>query len=137
MDRFKWVIRVVLAALASAWIGLSPAQAGVIPPTDPATLKLMTDPAVPTVSLYQLDSTLPSTVTLSSPSRCTTTGTQFYRDVTDCWLPEWDPLNGGKSVFVVVHGTTDTPTLVPVGSATFPLASGVTDVSVVTASAGR
>src|SRR5437667_944649 len=124
MNRCKWMMRAVLSGLTWAWLGVGVAQAGVIPPTDPTTFKLITNPTV-TVSLYQLDSLLPSTVTLSSPSRCTTTGTSFYKDVTDCWLPEWEPRNGGKSVFVVVNGTTVTPTLVlPSSSATFPLASG-------------
>jgi hypothetical protein len=57
------------------------------------------------LSLYQLDNTLPSAVALKSPSRCTTTGTSFYKDVTDCWLPEWAPASGGKEVYVVVNGT--------------------------------
>src|SRR3989449_6446212 len=125
MNRCKWMMRAVLSGLTWAWLGVGVAQAGVIPPTDPTTFKLIANPTV-TVSLYQLDSLLPSTVTLSSPSRCTTTGTSFYKDVTDCWLPEWVPGIGGKSVFVVVKGpTTDLPTLVlPPASATFPLASG-------------
>jgi len=125
MNRCKWMMRAVLGGLAWAWLGLGVAQAGQIPPTGP-DLKLITNPTV-TVSLYQLDSLLPSTVTLSSPSRCTTTGTSFYKDVTDCWLPEWAPGTGGsKSVFVVVNGpTANLPTLVlPPASATFPLASG-------------
>src|SRR5262245_13592182 len=57
-------------------------QAGVIPPTVPATRLLSTDTSV-TVSLYQLDSTLPQAVTRQSPSRCTSTGTPYYKDVTD------------------------------------------------------
>jgi hypothetical protein len=119
----------VLGGLGWAWLGLGPAQAGVIPPTDPAT-RMLTGGLV-TVSLYQLDSTLPSAVTLKSPSRCTTTGTSFYKDVTDCWLPEWDPTNPGKSVFVVINDdrpvldrSLETPTLVPPAAPpTFPLAS--------------
>jgi hypothetical protein len=101
------------------------AQAGVVPPIKP-DLTLDTGNPV-TVSLYQLDSTLPAaaSVTLQSPSRCTTSGTAYYKDVTDCWLPEWNPASGGKSVFVVVNGATDIPSLVPpAGTPTFPLASG-------------
>ena len=78
------------------------------------------------MSLYQLDSTLPATVSLQSPSRCTSTGTQFYRDVTDCWLPEWSPANGGKVVYVVVNGSTTAPALVPpVLGVSLPLALGI------------
>jgi hypothetical protein len=109
----------VLGGLGWAWLGLGPAQAGEIPPTSPATLMLTGGPV--TVSFYQLDSTLPSSVTLKSPSRCTTTGTPYYKDVTDCWLPEWDPTNGGKDVFVVVSGSANVPTLV---QPTTPLAPG-------------
>lgn len=122
MNRRRRMMAAVLGGLGWAWLGLGPAQAGEIPPTDPATRMLTGGPV--TVSLYQLDSTLPSSVTLKSPSRCTTTGTSFYKDVTDCWLPEWDPTNGGKSVFVVVNGSPDPPTLVaPAPSPVFPLAS--------------
>ncbi len=120
----KGVIRGVLGGLAWAWLGLSGAQAGVVPPTDPATLKLSSDISI-TVSLYQLDSSLPATVSLQSPSRCTTTGTPFYRDVTDCWLPEWSPASSGKAVYVVVNGSTVVPTLVPPAlGVSLPLASG-------------
>jgi hypothetical protein len=66
-----------------------------------------------TVSLYQRDNTLPSAVALKSPSRCTTTGTTYYKDVTDCWLPEWVPATGGKEVYVVVNGAAGAPALVP------------------------
>jgi hypothetical protein len=72
------------------------------------------------LSLYQLDNTLPSAVALKSPSRCTTTGTSFYKDVTDCWLPEWAPASGGKEVYVVVNGTSGAPALVPPGAAVVP-----------------
>src|SRR5262249_41481084 len=72
------------------------------------------------VSLYQKDSDLPTTVNLQSPSRCITTGTQGYRDVTDCWLPEL-----GKPVYVVVSGSASTPMLVaPAAGVSFPLAAG-------------
>ncbi len=131
MNRHTWVFRAAVGGLAWAWLGLGLAQAGVIPSTDPATLKLRVDatglplPGNPTVSLYQLDSTLPPTLTSSSPSRCVTTGTAFYRDVTDCWLPGWDPLNLGKSVFIVINGSTAAPTLVaPIPPPAFPLAAG-------------
>jgi hypothetical protein len=134
MNKYKWMLRVVVVGLTSAWLGAGAAEAGVIPPTDPATLKLMTDSTLPTVSLYQLDSTLPVSVTLSSPSRCTTTGTLFYKDVTDCWLPEWDPTatppaTPGKDVFIVINGATATATvtLVPPAPATFPLNAGATN----------
>lgn len=127
MRRWKWTVRALLSGLAWAWFGTAVAQAGQIPPTDPTTLKLVANPAV-TLTLYQLDSTLPSAVTSSSPSRCATTGTLFYKDVTDCWLPEWVPGNVGNvgtSVFVVVNGSNDVPTLVqPSANATFPFASG-------------
>ena len=76
MNRCRWMMRAVVSGLAWAWLGVGVAHAGVIPPTDPTTFKLITNPTV-TVSLYQLDSLLPSTVTLSSPSRCTTTGTSL------------------------------------------------------------
>ena len=123
MNGRRWMIGWVLGGLGWAWLGVSLAQAGVIPPTDPGTL-MLTGGAI-TVSLYQLDSTLPSAVTLKSPSRCTTTGTPYYKDVTDCWLPEWDPVSGwGKSVFVVINGSTDDPTLVSPVAAAFPLAPG-------------
>ena len=124
MNRRRWVIGGVLGGLAWTWLGMDMAQAGTILPTNPTTLMLDVGASV-TVSLYQLDSMLPSAVTLKSPSRCTTTGTSFYKDVTDCWLPEWDPTNGGKSVFVVINGSTEPPTLVPppAGPPTFPLAS--------------
>jgi hypothetical protein len=123
MNRRRWVIGGVLGGLAWTWLGMDMAQGGTIPPTSPTTRMLDVGASV-TVSLYQLDSTLPSAVTLKSPSRCTTTGTSFYKDVTDCWLPEWNPTSGGKSVFVVINGSTDTPTLVPPGAPpTFPMAS--------------
>src|SRR5262245_4691464 len=126
MNTRRWVIGGTLAVLGWTWLGVAPARAGVIPPTDQATLKLMVASPV-TLSLYQLNSTLPAAVTSTSPSRCTTTATtgpDFYKDVTDCWLPEWTPANGGKSVFVVVNGSTAPPTLVPpAGGAVFPVAS--------------
>ena len=125
MNRHGWLIRGLLGGLGWAWLGLGTAQAGVIAPINP-DLTLDTGATV-TVSLYQLDSTLPAAVTLQSPSRCITSGTALYKDVTDCWMPEWDPVNGGKSVFVVVNGSPDVPTLVttPVTPApTFPLAAG-------------
>ena len=117
------VIRAVLGGIGWAWLGLGLAQAGVVPPTKP---DLTLDGSAPvTVSLYQLDSGLPATVSLQSPSRCTTTGTAFHRDVTDCWLPEWSPASGGKSVYVVVNGSAEVPTLVPpAAGASFPLAPG-------------
>src|SRR2546426_6670449 len=111
MNRRRWAIQGVLGGLGWVWLGLGPAQAGMILPTDPTT-KLNVASAV-TVSLYQLDSQLPSSVTLQSPSRCTTTGTSFFRDVTDCWLPEWNPTTGGKPVWVVINGSSTAPTLVP------------------------
>lgn len=98
MDKGRRLARAILGALAWMVVGLDVAQAGTIPPTNPTTLKLDTGAPV-SVSLYQLDGTLPGSVTLSSPSRCTTTGTAYYKDVTDCWLPEV-----GKSVFVVING---------------------------------
>src|SRR5262245_2243123 len=104
MNRRTWVIRGLLGGLGWAWLGLGLTQAGTIPPTDPATLKLSADTSV-TVSLYQLDDNLPSasTLTLNSPSRCTKTGSPgFYTDVTDCWLPEWHAGSGGKEVYVVL-----------------------------------
>src|SRR5262245_50620467 len=115
MNRRKWVIYGLLGGLCWAWLGLGLAHAGVVPPTDPATLKL-TVGAIVTVSLYQDDYKLPpaASVTLQSPSRCTTSGTStpntLYKDVMDCWLPEWDPVNGGKSVYVVVNGLQPLPT---------------------------
>src|SRR5262249_17875679 len=46
----------------------------------------------------------------------------FYRDVTDCWMPEWGPASGGKPVYVVINGSTSPPTLVPpAGGTSFPL----------------
>jgi hypothetical protein len=118
------VVRGLLGGVAWAWLGLAQAEAGSVPPTNPATLMLDLSSPV-TVSLYQLDSVLPATVSLQSPSRCTTTGTQFYRDVTDCWLPEWSPATGGKSVFLVVNGSTTAPALVPPAPGiTLPLALG-------------
>jgi hypothetical protein len=90
----RWVVHGVLGVAGWAWLGLGLAQAGAVPPTDPTTLKQISSQV--TVSLYQLDSSLPTTLSLQSPSRCTTTGTSFYRDVTDCWLPEWSPAGGGK-----------------------------------------
>jgi hypothetical protein len=117
------VVRGLLGGVAWAWLGLGPAQAGVVFPTK---LDLTVDASSPvTVSLYQLDSSLPVTVGLQSPSQCTSTGTAFYRDVTDCWLPEWNPASGGKVVYVVVNGSTSAPTLLlPAAPAAFPLASG-------------
>ena len=112
MNGRRSILHGVLAGLGWAWLGLGLAEAAPVAPTDPTTLKLSSDTSV-TVSIYQLDSTLPSTVTLGSPTRCTTTGTQFYRDVTDCWLPEWNPTAGGKSVYVVINGSVQVPTLVP------------------------
>jgi len=120
MKRRRWLTGGVLGGLAWAWLDLGLAHAGAVPPTNPATLTLDLSSPV-TVSLYQLDSGLPSTVSLQSPSRCTTTGTSFYRDVTDCWLPEWSPASGGKSVYVVVNNSPNLPTLVPpAGPFTFP-----------------
>ena len=122
MNGRRWMIGWVLGGLGWAWLGLGLAQAGTIPPTDPGTL-MLTGGAI-TVSLYQLDSTLPSSVTLKSPSRCTTTGTPYYKDVTDCWLPEWDPTSGGKEVYLVVNGSANAPTLVPPG-AILPPGAGI------------
>jgi hypothetical protein len=121
MMKSRWLIPGLAVAVASAWLGAGAAEAGQISPTDPATLKLIASPV--TLSLYQLDSTLPSTLTLSSPSRCTTSGTTLYKDVTDCWLPEWDSTTSlGKSVYVVVNGPAEgTPSLVAPTGATFPL----------------
>jgi hypothetical protein len=135
MDRHRWAIHGVLGGLAWAWLGLGLAQAGTIPPTK-ADFTLDVGSSV-TLSLYQKDSDLPSALTLnsSSPSRCTTAGTSFYRDVTDCWLPEV-----GKSVFVVVNGSTAVPTLVPpITGITFPLLPGATNpfVAALTTSAYR
>jgi len=124
MNKRRWGIRGVLGALGGAFLWAGSAQAGVIPPTVPATLMLSADTSV-TVSLYQLDSALPSLLTLQSPSRCTSTGTAFFKDVTDCWLPEWNPATGGKSVFVVVNGSAAVPTLVsPTAAPVFPLPAG-------------
>jgi hypothetical protein len=131
MDRLRLVvIRAALVALAWAGLCVDRTEAGVIPATNP-NLTLRVDAGTglpltgePTVSLYQLDDSLPSTVTLTSPSRCTRIGTVgLYRDVTDCWLPE---LN--VPVFVVINGapTNATVTLVApraVAPNTFPLAS--------------
>jgi hypothetical protein len=125
MNRHGWLIRGLLGGLGWAWLGLGTAQAGVIAPIKP-DLTLDTAATV-TVSLYQLDSALPAAVTLQSPSRCITSGTALYKDVTDCWMPEWNPVNGGKSVFVVVNGSPDVPTLVTTAvtpAPTFPLAAG-------------
>jgi hypothetical protein len=117
----------VVAALAWAWLGMGLAAAAPLPPTNPATLMLDSGSPV-TVSLYQLDSTLPAAVTLQSPSRCTSAATSFYRDVTDCWLPEWTPSGDGKVVYVVVNGAPDAPALVPpAAGAIFPLGAGVTN----------
>src|SRR5206468_1798449 len=102
----------VLGAVGWIALGWGGAQAGTIFPTDPNTKMTVVPTPLVTVSLYQLDSDLPAATTLQSPSRCITTGTAFYRDVTDCWLPEWKP-TGGKSIFVVVNGSTNVPTLVP------------------------
>src|SRR2546426_97218 len=58
MNWCRQMIQGALGGLAWAWLGLGSAQAvETIPPTDPATLKLIANPSV-TVSLYQLDSTL-------------------------------------------------------------------------------
>src|SRR6266487_2712928 len=124
MKRRRWLTGGVLGGLAWAWLDLGLAHAGAVPPTNPVTLTLDASSPV-TVSLYQLDSALPSTVSLQSPSRCITTGTSFYKDVTDCWLPEWSPAGGGKSVYVVVNGATGTPALVPpVLGVSLPLVAG-------------
>jgi hypothetical protein len=109
----QWRIGAVLMGLAWVCLRAAPAQAAGIPPTDPATL-LLTGGNV-TLALYQDDRLLPAAVTTSAPSRCTTTGTALYREVTDCWLPEWDPASGGKPVYVVVTGSASAPTLVPPG----------------------
>lgn len=100
------------------WLGL--AQAGEIFPTDLSTK--MTVGGGVTVSLYQRDDTLPTAVTQTSPSRCTRSsaaGTPYYKDVTDCWLPEWSPA-GGKEVIVVVNGSATPPTLVLPGTTVAP-----------------
>jgi hypothetical protein len=125
----QWRIWGVLGGLA--WVFLPGlARAAAIYPTK-ADLTL--DSNAVTVSLYQDASNLPSAVTLSSPSRCTTANTPFlqgsttYKDVTDCWLPEWNSANGGKSVFVVINingAPTDTLTpklVLPAGAPTFPV----------------
>ena len=95
MKSRRWLTAGTLGGLAWAWLALGLAHAGVVPPTNPVTLTLDLSQSV-SLSLYQLDSALPTTVSLQSPSRCTTTGTSFYRDVTDCWLPEWSPASGGN-----------------------------------------
>ncbi len=115
MTSRRWLTGGVLAGLTWMWLGLGLAQAGTVNPTDQGTLKLLDTSSV-TISLYQLDSTLPTTVNLQSPSRCITSGTQGYRDVTDCWLPEL-----GKPVYVVVNGSAVAPTLVAPTTASFPL----------------
>src|SRR5437867_4074265 len=111
MKKRRCAIGGVLGAVGWIALGWGGAQAGIILPTDPTT-KLTVPSSPVTVSLYQLDSDLPSAITLQSPSRCITTGTAFYRDVTDCWLPEWNP-TGAKSIFVVVNGSSAGPSLVP------------------------
>jgi len=117
-----WLTGAVLGGLALAWFDVGLAHAGAVPPTKlPPDLTLDISSPV-TVSLYQRDSDLPTTVNLQSPSRCITTGTQNYRDVTDCWLPEL-----GKPVYVVVNGSPASPlvTLVdPAAGVSFPLAAG-------------
>jgi hypothetical protein len=116
MKPCRWATGGVLGAVGWAALGCGVAQAGmVILPTDPAT-KLNVSSSV-TVSLYQPDSALPSSAGLQAPSRCTTTGTPLFRDVTDCWLPEL-----GKPVWVVINGSAIVPMLVPHAPATFPLA---------------
>jgi hypothetical protein len=107
----------LLAAVGWVGAGVGVAQAGVIPATNPPpALTLRVDDlglplgGEPTLSLYQLNGTLPATVTGNSPSRCTKTGAAdtVFVDVTDCWLPEL-----GQEVYVVVNGSTAVPSLVP------------------------
>jgi hypothetical protein len=120
MKALRRVRRGALAGLAWIGLGVGFAHAGTITPTNPATLRL--DAGAPvSVSLYQLDSALPLAITASSPSRCIRLGLgpNVYRDVTDCWLPAV-----GESVFVVVHGSLDAPTLVPPAPGAFPLPAG-------------
>lgn len=119
MNGRRWLIRGMLGGFAWTWLGLGLGQAATLAPTNPATLRLEVAAPV-SVSLYQLDSSLPVIVTPSSPSRCTRTGTAYYRDVTDCYLPEVE-----KNVFVVINGSTAPPTLVPpVAAPVFPVAPG-------------
>ncbi len=121
----RGIIGGIVTGLLVLWIGPGLAHAGVILPTDPATLKLDTRAGLPTMSIFQLDSTLPTGApTSASASRCTTTGTNFYRDVTDCWLPAWDPATGvGKEVYVVINGLSASPSPVP------PLAPFLTNLT--------
>ena len=119
MRERAWLVGRMLGGLVWIWLGLGLGQAATISPTDPSTLMLDVNAPV-SVSLYQHDDTLPAAVTPSSPSRCTRSGTPYYRDVTDCYLPEV-----GKSVFVVINGSAATPVLVPPATApAFPLAPG-------------
>jgi len=116
----------IALAVLGAWVCVAAgtARAGVVAPIRP---DLTVDTAATvTVSLYQLDSALAAAVTLQSASRCLSSGTSFYKDVTDCWMPEWDPVNGGKTVYVVVNGSAEVPALVPPVSPapTFPLPAG-------------
>ncbi len=113
----KSLVRRILVLVAMLSAGLSGAEAATMSPTDPTT-KLLIAGGV-TVSLYQHDSELPVLVTPSSSTRCRRLGTGFYRDVTDCYLPEV-----GKNVFVVIQGSAAIPSLVPAAAAAFPLAPG-------------
>ncbi len=63
MNRHRWAICGTLGWLAWAWVGL--ARAETIPPTNPATLMLDVNASV-SLSLYQLDSSLPATITTGS-----------------------------------------------------------------------
>jgi hypothetical protein len=115
----RWSVGAVVGAAVWCWLGIGAGQAGVILPTDPATLRLDVSSPV-SLSLLQRDDALPVALTATSPSRCSRSGTPFYRDVTDCYLPEV-----GKSVFVVINGSTETPALVPPGPLpVFPLPPG-------------
>lgn len=80
MKRQRWLMCSVLGLAVWAVVGLGTSQAAVISPVDPTTGQLVA--ATFTVSIFD-----PAT----------------GRDITDVWLPEWNPTSLGTPVYVVFH----------------------------------
>jgi len=108
MNRYPWLV-IGFVAL-TFWTGVNAAEAGVIFPVSPTT-GLPNTAAPVTVSLF----------------------TAAGQDVTDDWLPTWNPVNGGNSIFVsfnvlgVAVPATSTAVTVTLKTLTSPVFNGTTN----------
>lgn len=105
MTKRRSMIHIAFALLISVVAGLAVAHAGVVVPVDTA----VTSPLYPPVSGS------PVTVSIFS-----TAGV----DITDTWLPTWNPTTGGEPVLVVVN--TGGASLGPVTLIPSPAPGGIT-----------